>query len=251
MTLNWSTLVLEVINFLVLMWLLQHFLYRPVQRLLERRQSEIAQKLLDAEQRQQQAETLHQQYQRNIDLWQQQQLQVKAELQVELERHRQDALEQLQQSLQANREKEQVILARQREQQQQHDQQRALSNGCRFASRLLQQCSSAELEQRLIRLFIEELRSAPDVLRQALRREISRELTIETSVPLAPSQLEELQQQLKQLLQRDVSCNQRINPQLIAGIRVTLGGRILGANIEDELQAFADIEQQPEQGNGD
>ncbi|MEH6626890.1 MAG: F0F1 ATP synthase subunit delta [Motiliproteus sp.] len=246
MTLNWSTLVLEIINFVVLMWLLQRFLYRPVQQLLERRQAELEHKLLEAEQQQQQAEALRQGYQSKINAWQQQQQQDKALLQIELEKRRKEALTQLQQSLQAAREKDQVLITRQRQQQRQQDQQQALDNGCRFASQLLQLCSGPELEQRLIELLIRELSSAPVTLCQALRRETSREIAIETTQPLAQQLRDTLQQQLEALLQDRVSCEELLNPQLIAGIRISLGGHVLGANIEDELHAFASISPQPE-----
>lgn len=40
---NWWTLGFQTINFLILVWLLQHFLYRPVRDLMHRRKSEIEQ----------------------------------------------------------------------------------------------------------------------------------------------------------------------------------------------------------------
>jgi len=251
MTLNGSTLILEIINFGILMWLLQHFLYRPVQHLLARRQAEIAHILLQAEQQQQQAEALHQDYQSQIAAWQQQQQRAKAELQVELENSRQQALSQLQQSLEAAREKEQVLVSRQRQQQRQQDQQQALDNGCRFASQLLQLCSGAELERRLIALFIEELDGAPESLRQALRRETARELRIETTQTLTPETRTALLLQLETLVAQPLSAVEVISAPLIAGIRITLGGHVLGANIEDELHAFAAISPHAEPTDAD
>ena len=49
MSFDWSTFLLEVLNFLVLVWLLQHFLYRPVLAVIERRRSE-SEKITDAAQ---------------------------------------------------------------------------------------------------------------------------------------------------------------------------------------------------------
>jgi len=40
MTIDWWTLALQAINFLVLAWLLQHFLYRPVLAMVDRRRAE-------------------------------------------------------------------------------------------------------------------------------------------------------------------------------------------------------------------
>ncbi len=39
MELNWSTLLLEIVNFLVLVWILKRFLYRPVLQVIEERRS--------------------------------------------------------------------------------------------------------------------------------------------------------------------------------------------------------------------
>lgn len=40
MTINWWTLALQAINFLILVWLLWRFLYRPVQAVIERRKAQ-------------------------------------------------------------------------------------------------------------------------------------------------------------------------------------------------------------------
>ena len=49
---NWSTFVLEMINFLVLVWILKHFFYRPVLGVIERRQKSIDQTVEAANRRQ-------------------------------------------------------------------------------------------------------------------------------------------------------------------------------------------------------
>jgi F-type H+-transporting ATPase subunit b len=47
-TLDWSTLLLQTVNFAVLAWLLQRFLYRPVLRLVDARRAEVEKQQLDA-----------------------------------------------------------------------------------------------------------------------------------------------------------------------------------------------------------
>jgi F-type H+-transporting ATPase subunit b len=48
MRLDWHTLVLQAVNFAVLVWLLQRFLYRPVLRAVDGRRAEIDKQLADA-----------------------------------------------------------------------------------------------------------------------------------------------------------------------------------------------------------
>ena len=45
---DWWTLAFQAVNFLVLVWLLQHFLYQPVMEIMERRKSEVDQAYAEA-----------------------------------------------------------------------------------------------------------------------------------------------------------------------------------------------------------
>ena len=48
MAIDWTTFTLEVVNFLVLVWLLKRFLYQPVLEVLGRRQAGVAHTLAEA-----------------------------------------------------------------------------------------------------------------------------------------------------------------------------------------------------------
>lgn len=48
MSVDWLTVAAQLVNFLVLVWLLQHFLYGPITQAMERREKSIEQRLDDA-----------------------------------------------------------------------------------------------------------------------------------------------------------------------------------------------------------
>ena len=48
MRLDWSTLALQLVNFAILVWLLQRFLYRPILRVVDARRAALEGKLADA-----------------------------------------------------------------------------------------------------------------------------------------------------------------------------------------------------------
>jgi len=48
MNLDWSTIALQTVNFAVLVWLLQHFLYKPVLRMIDVRKADIEQHYANA-----------------------------------------------------------------------------------------------------------------------------------------------------------------------------------------------------------
>lgn len=55
MPFDWSTLALQTINFVVLVWLLHRFLYKPVLRMIDSRRSEVEKHFAEAEKAQAQA----------------------------------------------------------------------------------------------------------------------------------------------------------------------------------------------------
>ncbi|MGE5260502.1 MAG: hypothetical protein ACM3MH_06445 [Actinomycetota bacterium] len=57
MTIDWWTLFLQTVNFLLLVWLLQHFLYKPVRAVIEKRRALAEQALLKAEATEKEAAT--------------------------------------------------------------------------------------------------------------------------------------------------------------------------------------------------
>src|ERR1700681_4243264 len=56
MLIDWFTVVAQAVNFLILVWLLRRFLYRPVLAAIETREKKIASQLEDAAARQAQAQ---------------------------------------------------------------------------------------------------------------------------------------------------------------------------------------------------
>ncbi|MHA1560241.1 MAG: F0F1 ATP synthase subunit B [Alphaproteobacteria bacterium] len=62
MKIDWWTLALQAINFLVLVWLLWRFLYRPVREVIEKRKALAEQAFAEAEDKQEEAEAARQRF---------------------------------------------------------------------------------------------------------------------------------------------------------------------------------------------
>lgn len=64
MTIDWWTLALQTINFLVLVWLLQRFLYKPIAGIIEKRRNEAREVVREAEKAKAEAEAARKEYDR-------------------------------------------------------------------------------------------------------------------------------------------------------------------------------------------
>ena len=49
MQLDWSTFILEILNFLILVWILKRFLYKPILTMIAERKAAIEQTLATSE----------------------------------------------------------------------------------------------------------------------------------------------------------------------------------------------------------
>ena len=243
MELNWTTLILEIVNFLVLVWILKHFLYRPVLGVIEERRAGIEAALAEAKQRQDQAEKLRSQYENRLAEWQQERQQASEALQREIQQQRSRALEELQKTLAAEREKAGVIEQRRARELEESRERAALVLGARFASRLLDGLSGPELEGRVLEMVCKALDGLPEEQRAALRRAVANggsAVRVESAHALDAGQRQRLALALQDLLGDTVNCSFDEQPDLIAGLRLSVGDWSLGANLRDELKGFSD-----------
>jgi F-type H+-transporting ATPase subunit b len=157
--LNWSTFVFEIINFLVLVWILKRFLYHPVLNIIARRREAIDNQLAEAKQQLAKADILKLQYEHRLADWGQERQQLMDRLLHEIEESRTRQLEKLKTELAEHEEKTRVARSRQNKQLIRAIEQRALQQGADFASRLLALAAGPELEIRLFDLLLKSLSS--------------------------------------------------------------------------------------------
>ena len=244
MELNWTTFILEIINFLVLVWILKKFLYRPVQAALKQRQQTIDQKLDEATRLKAESSALEQQYQSRMAEWDREKQQAKDALHDEIQSLRTIKLEQLEQELAGEKEKATVNRQRHETELQQKYQQLAHRHGARFAASLLSAVAGPELDQRLFDLLLDSLEKLDQAQLSKLRGNGSsaeNNISIISASALSSAQKKQLGEKLSELCQQPVEPEYQQDPGLIAGLRLIFGDWVLHLNIADELKGFADL----------
>jgi F-type H+-transporting ATPase subunit b len=242
--LNWTTFILEIVNFLVLVWILQRFLYKPVLAVIARRRAGIEQTLAEAKKVHAEAEQLQQKYEGRLSDWEQERQQARAKLQQEIETERTRRQQELETALAQEREKAQVAEERRLQDTIRKGEETALQQGARFAARLLQEAAGPELEARLLELLLTELQQLPEERLTTLREswaEPPAEIRVSSAYPLGDAQRQRLQQALAATTGLTVPVQFEQDPELVAGLRIAIGAWVLGANVRDELKSFAEL----------
>lgn len=244
MELNWSTFLLQIINFLVLVWILKRFLYRPVLDALEKRRQTIEQSLSEAGNRHTQALELEQRYQQRLDEWALEKQQLMDALQLEIQTEKTQRLEHLQTELDSEREKATVIERRQQTETLRQQQLHAHQQGASFASRLLSAVASKELESRLFDLLLRTFDELDEERRSELLNACKTSadpVTVTSAYTLSETQQQQLEQKVFSLCEKPVKINYLKETRLIAGLRISIGSSVLKLNLQDELKSFAEL----------
>lgn len=244
MELNWTTFVLEILNFLVLVWILKHFLYRPVLAVIARRRAGIEQTLREASEQQAGAEALKAQYEDRLAEWDRERAQAREALTRDIEAERAARQTEMEAALDREREKARVGEAHRLEDLQRRYTETALAQGARFATRLLESACGPDTEARLVDLFIGDLGRLTPAQVAALRNnhaDTPADITVSSAYPLSDDRRERLRQALATLCGEDAAPRFEQDDTLLAGVRITIGAWVLGANVRDELRGFAEL----------
>ena len=244
MELNWSTFVLEIINFLVLVWILKRFLYKPVLEIIARRRAGIEKTRADAAALHADAEKLQERYEGRLADWNRERQQARETLTRELEAERARRIRDLQDELELQREKARVAEASRQADALRKVEETALVQAANFATRLLEQAAGADTEARLVELVISELSKLPAERIAAMRSSYGQRpdaIVVASAFPLDEDPRRRLEQALLTLTGLNIPLRFEQHGDLLAGVRITVGAWVLGANIRDELRGFAEL----------
>ena len=244
MELSWSTFVLEIINFLVLVWILKHFLYQPVLDIISARRKSIDDELAEAQKKQDEAKSLKNDYANRLADWEQERQQLRDKLAEELETERQQQLGELQNRLKAAQEKAEVTESQRRIEAARQAELQALNQGARFAARLLSEASNPKLEAKLVKLLLKDLSSLSDEQLRGLRTrwgDSTDSVNITSAYHLPDAQRQQLEKVLTEVIGKPLQPVYEEDKKLLAGLRISVGAWVLEANLQEELRGFTEF----------
>jgi F-type H+-transporting ATPase subunit b len=233
-----TTFALEVLNFLVLVWLLKHFFYRPVLAVIEKRQAGTAKTIADAETVRREAEGLKSEYQTRLAEVDKDRAAAKAILDEEIAAERLRRLAAVEAEVNADRQRRQMLEAREKNEREAALERGAVTIAARFASRFLDRLAGPELETKLVELALSELDTlAPEKL-EAMR-DAGVNIKVVSAYPLNEAQRAAFTLSLDHLAGRALTPEFSVDPMLKAGVCIMVGSWVLMANLRDELGFFS------------
>lgn len=243
MQFDWTTFALEVVNFLVLVWVLKRFLYRPVMDVLDARQERVKGEMARSEQLRQTAESLKQQYETRLADWTREREQARLLLEQEMTELRGAGMENIKKSLSDEEAKARARGAATITSREADLVRQATGEAYNNAAAMLRRLASPELTMSIVHMLLEDLATLPSneqavLLKAGMALGDSATAEIVSAHPLEEKTLAEISQALSVATGKSLNIVFKLAPELIAGLRVAIGECLLHANLAEELIFF-------------
>jgi F-type H+-transporting ATPase subunit b len=226
MTLDWFTIAAQVINFLVLLYLLKRFLFPPIIRAMDKREELIASRLKDAEDKRREAEEARQSYE-------QKQQEAEGERQQVLAGAREDA-DKLRKELSgtARKEVENETKRWQDAMRQQQDEflgelrQRTAQQVLAATRKTLDDLADEDLEHRIVSKFLERLGDAGSEEVKTINDHLKgseETLIVSTAYKLSKKERDRIEEELNSRFQLQARPRFETTSDATAGIQLSVG----------------------------
>jgi len=242
MQIDWLTVAAQIVNFLILVWLLHRFLYGPITRAMARRENRIKSRLDDAAQEREKAEAKQRELDEKLRELEDQREQKLREAREEADELKHKLEHEARKEVDRKRE---AWLAEMREDRQDFVTQlrEAMSEGFRdLADDALRKLADSSLTERMAAVFLERLHdlSADDAerVKEAARDEGS--VKIESGQPLDADTRRKLMRAIHDMITEKVDVTYEGDVPGLVGIRLRAGSATIEWSVDEYLDRFVD-----------
>jgi F-type H+-transporting ATPase subunit b len=238
MLLDWFTIAAQALNFLILVWLLKRFLYKPILNAIDAREKLIAKELADADAKKAEAQKEHEEFQKKNEEFDQQRAALFTKATEEAKAERQRLLDEARKAAD--------VLSAKRQESLIHDAQnlnQAISRLTQkevfaITRKALTDLATTSLEERMGEVFDRRLRGldekAKSLLGDALRKN-SEPALIRSTFDLPAAQRAAIQNALNETFSAEIHVRFETAPDLVSGIELITNGQKVGWSIADYL----------------
>jgi F-type H+-transporting ATPase subunit b len=248
MLIDWFTVAAQAINFLVLVWLLKRFLYRPVLAAIDAREKKVAAQLVDAVAREAQARSEREDLRRRNEAFDRERESLMRNATGEAALERQHLIESARQESEVLRSKLTQALANERVELSRQLLIQTQAEVLALARRTLTDLAGIELEDRMTEVFIAHLRNLPQEQRRLLdggpRRGWHSSSTnvalVRSAFEMAPARRPEIEAAIRECLGADVTIRFETSPDLVCGVELRVNGVKLAWSVTDYLTTISE-----------
>jgi len=241
MLIDWFTVGAQALNFLILVWLMKRFLYKPILHAIDEREKRIATELANADKKKLDAKKESDEFKHKNKEFDQQRVVLLRKATEEAQVERQRLLDEARKAAAALSLKRQETLRNEEHNLHQAIRRRTQQEVFAIARKALTDLAGTSLEERMVDVFVHRLRELNGEekgrLASALKASPS-PVVVRTTFDLPPAQCASTECAIKEILGTETQVQFETAPDLISGIELTTIGQKVSWNIADYLSSL-------------
>jgi F-type H+-transporting ATPase subunit b len=238
MLINWFTVFAQAINFLILVWLLKRFLYKPILHAIDEREKGIATQLADAEAKTAEAKTDRDDFQHKNQVFDQERAALLKKATDDAGVERQRLLVEARQDADAWRAKRQAALAIELRHLNGEIVRWTQKEVFAIARKTLADLAGASLEERMCDVFVGRVRALTGAARDQMATACStanHTVSVHSAYDLPPAQRTAIESAVKETFAPNAHVQFETAPEVVSGIELSTNGHKIAWSIADYL----------------
>jgi F-type H+-transporting ATPase subunit b len=239
MKFNIWTFLFQIINFVVLLYILKRLLYRPVRQILEKRRDLIRETVEKAEKTKEEALELKERHQAELRQLDERKVRMLDDMRAEALEEKRKLLAEADKEAASQMEKAMALFETEKAGFESRLKDKAVDTVTLFSANLMRDIADEELHRALWRRFLTELAA---ISREIAERGVKEEtVTIElfSAYPLAVEEIDTLRSVMESRLSRQVTISPTIDRTLLAGVKLRSWDMVYDSSLAGQVNEFA------------
>ncbi len=241
MLIDWFTVGAQALNFLILVWVMKRFLYKPILDTIDAREKRIAAELADADAKKAEAQQERDEFQHKNEEFDQRRAALWSRATDEAKAERQRLLDEARNAADALSAKRQETLRNDAHNLSQAISRRTQEEVFAITRKVLTDLATTSLEERLGEVFTRRLRTMDGKAKQGLAEALqtaSDPALVRSAFALPAEQRAAIQNALNETFSAEVLVRFEAAPDLVSGIELTTNGQKVAWSIGDYLASL-------------
>ena len=241
MLIDWFTVGAQALNFLILVWLLKRFLYKPILRAIDAREKRVAMELANADKKKAEAQKERDEFQHKNEELDQQRAALLSKATNEAQTERQRLLDEARKAAAVLSSKLQETSRNEEQALHQAIRRRTQQEVFAIARKALMDLATTSLEERLGEVFTRRLREMDGEAKAGLAEALktgSAPALVRSAFDLPAEQRAAIQNALNETFSAEIRVRFETAPDLVSGIELTTNGQKVAWSIADYLASL-------------
>jgi F-type H+-transporting ATPase subunit b len=236
MKFNIWTFLFQIVNFIVLLFILKRLLYKPVKEIMEKRKGLIEKTIEDAEKEKKEALELKERHQEEMNKLKGLQITMIEKMKNEVGEEKKRLLTEAEKEATRTIEEERAVFETGKKRDEAKLKEMVIQTVSVFATNLLKDISDEELHKSIYRRVFNNLEEIASTI-QAGDGE-SATIDLISAYPLREEGLIELQKVLESRLSKKVSVNTSVDKNLIAGVKIKVHDMVYDSSLSGQINSL-------------